>query len=186
MSTRNSTDEAFRRFLRRVWQDDVRPKLRDERAAQRARTARFAGKAAGATGLFVDTILRLKGRPFGRAMTVMGASLGAMLPDMWDWRWLRESASDAQRKFVGDRVRRRAAKLPEADALDLFGLRPSATQDDLKHAWRSVLQRWHPDKAPDDTTRHEYHVRFLAYKAAYERLSEAYDAGRLPRDKQGT
>lgn len=178
-------NEAFRRFLRQVWKTDVAPLLRDHRAAQRAKTARVTGKMAAATGLLVDGLLRLKGRPFARFMTVVGSSLGALLPDVWDWRWLREAADADEQEVVKEQVRRAAAELPEADALALFGLRPSATADELKHAWRQVLQRWHPDKAPTEKRRREHHVRFLAYKAAYERLCAAYDAGRLPAGAAG-
>jgi hypothetical protein len=181
MTSRPSTDnEAFRRFLRRVWREDVTPLLRDRRETQRRNVARTAGKFAAATGLFVDGVLGLRGKPFGRFMTVMGSSLGAMLPDVWDWRWLRETAAPAQREVVAEQVRRRAAELAEADALELFGLPPAAAREDLKHAWREVLQRWHPDKARTKAARVEHHVRFLAYKAAYERLGRAYDEGRLP------
>jgi hypothetical protein len=178
---RRSESEAFRRFLRRVWREDVTPLLRDRRAAARRKTARVAGKFAAATGLFVDGVLGLKGKPFGRFMTVVGSSLGALLPDVWDWQWLRESAAPAEREVVAEQVRRRAAELPETDALALFALSGSAGREELKRVWREVLQRWHPDKAPDEAARAEYHVRFLAYKTAYERLCHAYDEGRLPR-----
>jgi hypothetical protein len=176
-------NEAFRRFLRRTWREDVAPLLRDHRAEQRRKTARVTGKSAAAAGLFVDTLFGLKGKPFARFMTVMGSSLGAMLPDVWDWKWLRDEATTAQRAQVAERVSRRAAALPEHDALELFGLASTASRDELKTAWREILQRWHPDKAPDDHARAEYHVRFLAYKAAYERLCAAYDAGRLPQPR---
>jgi hypothetical protein len=177
---RPADNEAFRRFLRRVWREDVTPLLRDRRAAQRRKVARTAGKFAAATGLFVDGVLGLKGKPFARFMTVMGSSLGAMLPDVWDWRWLRDTAAPAQCKVVAEQVRRRAAELPEAAALELFGLPAAAAREDLKHAWREVLQRWHPDKARTSAARAEHQVRFLVYKAAYERLCRAYDEGRLP------
>jgi len=172
---------ALRRFLRRVWRDDVAPLLRDKRAAQRRKAARVGGKVAAATGLIVDGVFRLKGRPFTRFMTVMGTSVGAMLPDVWDWNWLKKSAGPAERKVVEDQVRRQAQKLPEADALELFGLSECASREELKEAWRAASQRWHPDKAPDEARRPEYHVRFLAYREAYERLVQAYDDGRLPR-----
>ena len=181
MAARRSDDnQALRRFLRRVWREDVAPLLRGKRAAQRRKAARVSGKVAAATGLFVDGVFGLKGKPFTRFMTVVGSSFGAMLPDVWDWDWLRQSAK-SERKVVVEQVRRRARKLPEADALELFGLPESATHDQLKEAWRTVSQRWHPDKAPEEEHRAEYHVRFLAYRAAYERLVQAYDAGRLPR-----
>jgi hypothetical protein len=179
-SEQSGDNAAFRRFLRRVWRQDVTPLLRGARAAQRKKAARTAGKFAAATGLFVDSVLGLKGRPFARFMTVMGSSLGALLPDVWDWQWLRETAAPAQRKVVAEQMRRRAAELPEAAALELFGLPASAAPEDLKRAWREVLQRWHPDKARSRAARAEYHVRFLVYKTAYERLCQAYEDGRLP------
>lgn len=183
MSDEQANDDAFRRFLRRVWREDVTPLLRDERAAQRAKSARVGGKAAAAAGLFVDALFGLKGKPFTRALTVMGSSLGAMLPDVWDWRWFREDADAEQRKVVAEQVRRRAAELPETDALELFGLGPGASRAEFRQAWHTILQRWHPDKAPDDNARSEYHVRFLAYQAAYEQLTAAYDEGRLPQPR---
>ena len=174
-------NEAFRRFLRRVWVQDVTPLLRDRRAGQRAKSARTMGKVAATGGLFVDSLLRLKGRPFTRFFTVLGTSVGAMLPDVWDWKWLREAADEPQREAVAAQVERRAAELPEAEALALFDLSPTATREELKTAWRRVLLRWHPDKAPNAAARVEYQVRFLAYKAAYERLCAAYEAQRLPK-----
>jgi hypothetical protein len=176
-----ASDDAFRRFLRRVWRNDVAPLLKDRRARQRAKTARTGGKIAAAGGLFVDSLLGLKGRPFARFMTVMGSSLGAMLPDVWDWRWLRNQATEEERETVAAEVGRRAAELPERDALELFGLTPNATIADLRDAWRAVAQRWHPDKAPADAARAEHSVRFVTYQAAYERLITAYEAGQLPR-----
>ncbi len=172
-------DESLRRFYRRVWKQDVAPLLRGGRRAQRAKSARFTGTIAASAGLFADKLLRLKGRPFARFMTVMGSSLGAMLPDVWDWNWLR-SADTRQRRVVDEQVRRRAAELPEAEALELFGLTPAATRDDLKRAWREISRRYHPDKAADESQRAEFHLRFLTYRAAYDRLCRAYDESRLP------
>ncbi len=180
MPARLAENEAFRRFLRRVWREDIAPLLADRRGPQRKKAARVGGKAAAAAGLFVDGVLGLKGKPFTRFLTVLGSSLGALLPDAWDWHWLGQSASDDDRQVISEQVRRRAAQLHETDALALFGLPADASRDELKHVWRQVLLRWHPDKAPDQRHRHEYHLRFLAYKTAYERLCAAYEAGRLP------
>jgi len=180
MSGRAADNEAFRRFLRRVWRQDIAPLLADRRGPQRRKAARLGGKAAAAAGLFVDGVLGLKRKPFTRFLTVVGSSLGALLPDAWDWQWLRQSATEDDRQVISDQLRRRAAELPEADALALFNLTTAASRDELKHAWRQVLQRWHPDKAPDQLRRSEYHLRFLAYKVAYERLCAAYEAGQLP------
>lgn len=176
---RAADDEAFRQFLRRVWQHDVAPLLRGAQAQRRLRAARVGGKIAAVTGLAVDSLLHLRGRPFTRFMTVMGSRLGAMLPDVWDWQWFRTSDPAAQR-LTEKHVRKAAGILPEDDALALFGLSRAAGVDDLKRSWRSMSQRWHPDKAPDAAARSEYHLRFVTYQAAYERLCEAYREGRLP------
>ncbi len=173
-------DDPLRAFLQRVWREDVTPLLRGNRADQRAKSARATGKAAAAAGLFFDTLLKLRGRPFTRALTVLGSSVGAMLPDAWDWKWLRDTADDRTRAAVAEQMRRRAAELPDREALQLFGLRADATLDDLKTVWRAISRRWHPDHAPDEQTRAEHHLRFVTYRAAYERLRDAYDAGRLP------
>jgi hypothetical protein len=180
--TRSSkpSDDALRRFLRRVWRDDVGPLLRGKYASQRRKSARIGGKVAATGGLMLDSLFRLRGRPFTRAMSVMGSSLGAMLPDVWDWKWLRSAADKEDRQVVADQVKRRAAQLPEAEALSWFGLAPTASHEQLKHAWRIVSQRWHPDKAPDAERRSEYQIRFVAYQTAYEHLCQAYDEGRLP------
>lgn len=182
-STPSPDNQAFRRFIRRVWDVDVAPKLRGERPDQRAKSARIAGKAAAATGLAVDSLLGLKGKPFARFMTVMGSSLGAMLPDLWDWRWLRDQANDRQRRVVEEQVRQRAAQLPEREALALFELDTQATHDEFRAAWRRISKRWHPDKAPDDATRREFHVRFITYQAARETIEQAYTDGRLPQPR---
>ena len=179
-SSSKQSDEMLARFLRRVWRADVEPLLRGKYATQRRTSARVSGKVAAAGGLVLDSLFRLRGRPFTRALTVMGSSLGAMLPDVWDWKWLQASADDEDRKVAAEQVERRAAELPEAEALALFGLAPTAAHEQLKHAWRIVSQRWHPDKAPDTDRRVEYHVRFVAYQTAYEQLCRAYDEGRLP------
>jgi hypothetical protein len=176
---RGSDDMAFREFLQRVWQHDVMPLLRDRRAQQRANAARVTGKIAAAGGLLVDSLFRLRGRPFARFMTVMGSSMGAMLPDLWDWRWLR-NAPEEDRAVVAAQVGRRASELAETEALAMFELSPTAGVEELRDAWREVAQRWHPDKAANEADRHEYRLRFVAYQAAYERLCAAYDAGVLP------
>lgn len=174
--------EPFRRFLQRVWQADVQPLLRDHRAAQRHQSARVGGRVAAAGGLFVDALLGLRGRPFTRALTVLGARVGALLPDVWDWQIFR-SATPEQRATIAARVEDRAGTLEDREALELLGLTEEATPEDLRSAWHAASRRWHPDKAPDESQRQEYHVRFLIYKGAYERLRTAHAEGRLPRSR---
>jgi hypothetical protein len=182
-ATRSRDNEAFRRFLRRVWQRDIAPLLVGEYAAQRRKSAWIGGRLAATTGLVLDSLLRLRGRPFARALTVLGTTAGALLPDVWDWRWLRERAGPRERTVVAEQVQRRAAELEVREALALFDLPANATAAALKQAWRQVSQNYHPDKAPDEPSRAEYHVRFLAYRAAYDRLARAYETGALPQPR---
>ncbi len=173
-------DEAFRRFLQRCWQHDVAPLLRDRQAETRRKTARSGGRWAALTGLAVDSLLHLKGRPFSRALAVLGSSAGALLPDLWDWSWLRAASVEA-RDFTEQQVVAAAGRLADDEALGLFGLSGDATEDDLRAAWRRIALRWHPDKAPDEAGRIEYHLRFVAYQNAHARLCEAFETQRLPR-----
>lgn len=174
----------MQRFLRRVWTQDVAPLLRGPHARQRASAARVGGTIAGAAGLLVDRLLGLRGRPTTRALTVLGATLGAMLPDAWDWKYLNGLNDEGAKAEAAEHARRRAAELPEGEALELFGLSPASTREELQAAWREVVMRWHPDRARSSSARMEHHVTFLVYRTAYERLCAAYDAARLPRRDQ--
>jgi len=173
-------NEAMQRYLQTVWRRDVRPLLSGSRAEQRETAARVGGAVAGTGGLFIDKLLGLRGRPFARAMTVLGSSLGAMLPDAWDWQWLGKKADARQAEAVREAVERAGAELPEQDALELLGLTPRSTAEEMRAAWRGVSQRWHPDKAADEAQRREFTLRFQVYRQAVERLRDAYEAGRLP------
>ena len=173
-------DAAFRRFLERCWKSDIAPLLRDQQEQTRKKTARTGGKLGALTGLAVDSLFHLKGRPFSRAMAVLGGSAGALLPDLWDWSWIRAANPDTQ-AFTREQLISAANKLADDEALALFGLFPEASADDLKQSWRAIALRWHPDKAPDDAARIEYHLRFVAYQNAHARLVEAYETKRLPR-----
>lgn len=173
-------DEAFQRFLRRVWQNDVAPLLRGRYARQRRTAAGVGGKLAAAGGGLLDRAMRLRGRPFTRAATVLGASLGAMVPDLWDWRWLRRGASADDRKILNEQLARRAAEIELQEALLLLGLEGDATREQARTAWRTASRRWHPDKAAGASQRREHHVRFTILNAAHERIERAFERGELP------
>lgn len=179
MNRADADCDAFHRFLRRVWERDVRPLLTGAQQQRRSRFARAGGRAAAAAGLMIDGLLRLRGRPFTRFLTVMGASAGAILPDMFEWDCFAALRPE-ERAAAEQAVERAARDAPDAEALTLLGLSPGASLDDLKAAWRKRAQQWHPDKAPDECSRAEHQLRFVTYQAAYERLLAAYEAGRLP------
>ncbi len=66
----------------------------------------------------------------------------------------------------------------EDDYYALLGLEPDADPQEIKRAWRELVQRWHPDRRGEDVT-----FIFQRLSAAYEVLSDpavraAYDARR--------
>lgn len=77
-----------------------------------------------------------------------------------DWQWSR-----------GDGSRSSA----ELDALDLFGLPPDASEQDVKAAYRQIAKAHHPDLNPGNEDAAE---RFRRAQAAYEVLRAAADSRR--------
>ena len=55
------------------------------------------------------------------------------------------------------------------DPYEVLGLERSASEADVKAAFRKLAQKFHPDRNPDDTTAHE---KFKELNAAYQLLSD--------------
>jgi molecular chaperone DnaJ len=65
------------------------------------------------------------------------------------------------------------------DFYEVLGVSKSASQEDIKKAYRELARKWHPDRNPDDEGAEE---RFKEIQQAYDTLSDAdkrkqYDAG---------
>jgi curved DNA-binding protein CbpA len=56
------------------------------------------------------------------------------------------------------------------DLYERLGISPSASQDDIKKAYRTLAHQWHPDKNLGNEV--ESRLEFIAVSEAYERLSE--------------
>eukprot|EP00096_Caligus_rogercresseyi_P011639 TRINITY_DN4649_c0_g1_i1.p1 TRINITY_DN4649_c0_g1~~TRINITY_DN4649_c0_g1_i1.p1 ORF type:complete len:369 (-),score=67.29 TRINITY_DN4649_c0_g1_i1:243-1298(-) len=61
--------------------------------------------------------------------------------------------------------------LGEQNALKVLELTKEATQADIKFKFRELSKIWHPDKLTDPNEKENGHLKFLAIKEAYEKLS---------------
>ncbi|XP_071689736.1 chaperone protein dnaJ 20, chloroplastic-like [Rutidosis leptorrhynchoides] len=63
-----------------------------------------------------------------------------------------------------------AAAIPET-LYDLLGISNNGTLSEIKHAYKKMALKYHPDVSPPDRTE-EYTVRFIRVQDAYETLSD--------------
>ena len=69
--------------------------------------------------------------------------------------------------------------MASGDFYEVLGVSKSASQEEIKKAYRELARKWHPDRNPDDEQAEE---RFKEIQQAYDALSDPekrkeYDAG---------
>jgi len=60
--------------------------------------------------------------------------------------------------------------MAEKDLYNILGVAKTASQDDIKKAFRKLAMKYHPDRNPDN--REEAEAKFKEAKAAYDILSD--------------
>ncbi|KAK9055633.1 hypothetical protein SSX86_026718 [Deinandra increscens subsp. villosa] len=66
----------------------------------------------------------------------------------------------------------RTVTVPEKETLyDLLGISENGTLSEIKHAYKKMALKYHPDVSPPDRAE-EYTVRFIRAREAYETLSD--------------
>ena len=71
--------------------------------------------------------------------------------------------------------------MAEKDLYNILGVAKTASQDDIKKAFRKLAMKYHPDRNPDN--REEAEAKFKEAKAAYDILSD--EQKRAPYDRYG-
>lgn len=81
-------------------------------------------------------------------------------------RWVRRARSDTRV------AAERPAAPAELDPYAVLGVSPDATPDEIAHAYREQMKRYHPDRVADlgEDLQRLAHEKSVAIQQAYERL----------------
>jgi DnaJ-class molecular chaperone len=61
--------------------------------------------------------------------------------------------------------------MTRAQALKVFGLKASASPEEIRSAYKKLVLRWHPDRHQDEESKAAAAEKFLRVQAAYEVLN---------------
>lgn len=83
-------------------------------------------------------------RQDAQSATVLETYLDKMHGEVW-----RDAAYDSEESFTGS-GRDGAEAMGEAEALEILGLEPGASADEVRQAYRQLMQKLHPDHGGSD------------------------------------
>ena len=126
------------------------------------------------------------------ALESTSAPLASAVGDRWDrrdprtGRWTGAPSPTAAR-INGDVSARHFSSSSAAlqDPWSLLGVKPGASADELKKAYRKEALKWHPDRHPDGPQKAAAEKKFKQVSEAYQQLSEGGGGGGgLPRRRR--
>lgn len=118
------------------------------------------------------------------ALESTSAPLASAVGDRWDRRdrahrrWTGAPSPTAAR-IIGDVSARHFSSSSAAlqDPWSLLGVKPGASADELKKAYRKEALKWHPDRHPDGPQKAAAEKKFKQVSEAYQQLSEGGGGG---------
>lgn len=118
------------------------------------------------------------------ALESTSAPLASAVGDRWDRRdrahrrWTGAPSPTAAR-INGDVSARHFSSSSAAlqDPWSLLGVKPGASADELKKAYRKEALKWHPDRHPDGPQKAAAEKKFKQVSEAYQQLSEGGGGG---------
>ncbi len=111
----------------------------------------LAQKIAGGGAIAAAGLLFLKGQTtIATTLFAVGAGLfgkSSLFPNGFN---LGGAKATEQNGHAGENLRRPLAPFSRSEAYDLLGLKPGASEDDIKAAHKRLMKDFHPDKGGTD------------------------------------